>query len=483
MSSTPKKTQISQGAQVKDLDPVKMYLRDVGKAPLLNHEREIELSKLIESSNQTILDTLFAIPLTISIVDALIGKVLNETLSVSDVFDIEPDDDDVLSDVLIDKLVTFRLLCSNFLSNQTQLNKSNINAAFNDLHLNNNTLDKLLSSIRDINRKFISCDSRMLRLAQNTGISRDDFIKRYVGHENMSWLPTVTDANWQKFALKTAEIQSIVDDMNKIASSTGLGVAELRIASKVLTQQAEIKKNAINEMVTANLRLVISIARKYNQQQSGQLLDLIQEGNIGLMKAVEKFKWQKGFRFSTYATWWIRQAIIKAVNEHNRTIRIPSHVMDAIKKINKVIKEYVNNTGHEPTNAELAVLVDMTEDKIAKMLRVAKDPISLETPVGDEENGTLGNYIEDVESVNAFDQIAQADANKVVAKTLATLSPREERVVRMRFGIGVVDECTLEDIGNKFKVTRERVRQIESKALDKLRNPARLRELQSAITE
>jgi RNA polymerase primary sigma factor len=250
-----------------------------------------------------------------------------------------------------------------------------------------------------------------------------------------------------------------------------------------LSQQARAKQAAIDVMVTSNLRLVVSVAKKYNHQQNNQILDLIQEGNIGLIKAVEKFKWQLGYRFSTYATWWIRQAIIKAVNEQNKTIRIPSHVMDAIKKINKTIRDHVTNTGHEPTNAEIGKILDMSEDKVARMLRVAKDPISLETPIGDEDNGTLGAYIEDTESENAFDQIARADINQVVADTLANLNPREERVLRMRFGIGTMNEFTLEEIGKKFKVTRERIRQIESKALDRLKNPQRARELLNAIED
>lgn len=468
----------------KELDPVKLYLRDVGKAPLLDHKREIELSQTIENTKQTIMDTLFAIPLTVKTVAKWISEISEGTKSVTEVFDVNTDDDDVISDSFREQLAKFSNLCNRYLANNdTKGVKAELIAAFNELHLNNSAMSNLLQAVQDINKKLSASDGQLMRLAIECGVTREEFIAAYVGNEHMQWLFNMKGKSWKKYATKHNEIMYIVSEMQDHADKAGLSINDLRTAVKVLTQQAREKEAAINEMVTANLRLVVSVAKKYNQQQNNQILDLVQEGNIGLIKAVEKFKWQLGYRFSTYATWWIRQAIIKAVHEQNKTIRIPSHVMDAIKKINKAIKEHVNTTGHEPTNAEIGLALDMTEEKVARMLRVAKDPISLETPVGDEDNGTLGSYIEDTDSENAFDQIANADINKVVADTLAGLSPREERVLRMRFGIGTMDEFTLEEIGTKFKVTRERIRQIESKALSRLRNPQRVKELQTAIED
>lgn len=483
-ASASGKASTAIGKPTKELDPVKLYLRDVGKTPLLNHAKEIELSQTIENTKQTIMDTLFAIPLTVRTVAQWIDDIAAGIKPATDVFDVETDEEDVITDQFREQLAKFSDLCQRYLADlDTKSVKAELIAAFNELHLNTTAMTQLMTSVQEINRKLSSLDGQMLRLAQDAGVSREDFIQAYVGNEHMRWVSDMQGKAWKKFANSHNQILSIVGEMKEHADVAGLSVNELRTAVKVLTQQARAKEAAITQMVTANLRLVVSVAKKYNHQQNNQILDLVQEGNIGLIKAVEKFKWQLGYRFSTYATWWIRQAIIKAVNEQNKTIRIPSHVMDAVKKINKAIKDHVQATGHEPTNAEVGLLLGMSEEKVGRMLRVAKDPISLETPVGDEDNGTLGSYIEDTESENAFEQIAKADINKVVADTLAELSSREERVLRMRFGIGTMEEYTLEEIGNKFKVTRERVRQIESKALSRLRSPQRAKELQSAIKD
>ena len=485
MTMIAKKTETaSKKPMIKELDPIKIYLRDVGKTPLLNHSREIELSKTIESSNQTIIDTLFAIPLTVRTVKDWIDLIVDGKKLATDVFDVDIDAEAEISPEFKLQLDRVNTLCKKYLADiQTKSVKADLVAAFNDLPLNTAALDQLMKEVQTINAKLTACDGQMLRLATTAGIQRDEFIKAYVGHEHMRWLSTMESVAWKKFAGNHNELGNIMGEQQEHAARAGLSVNELRTAVRVLTQQNKAKQEAITQMVTANLRLVISVAKKYNQQQNNQILDLVQEGNIGLIKAVEKFKWQLGYRFSTYATWWIRQAIIKAVNESNKTIRIPSHVLDAIKKINKASVDFVAQHGREPTNAELGVLVEMPEDKVARMMRVAKDPISLETPVGDEESGTLGSYIEDTESENAFEQIAKADVNKVVADALGELSSREERVLRMRFGIGTMEEYTLEEIGNKFKVTRERVRQIESKALARLRHPQRAKELQSSIRD
>lgn len=470
--------------QSRETDTVKLYLREVGKTPLLNHAREIELSKTIESAKQTIMDTLFAIPLTVRTIDAWIDDIQNGRREAHEVFDLEQDADGRADPETMEKLDGVRQLCARYLKHTSRkATKDELIAAFNDLHLLPSSMATMMERVQEINKKLLEGDGALMRMASECGVDRQAFIDRYVGNEDMRWLADAKGKGWTKLRTKANEIGNYVGMMQEQADTAGLSVGELRTAVRVLRNQAKIKDEAIEGMTKANLRLVVSVAKKYNQQNGTQLLDLIQEGNIGLLKAVEKFKWQLGYRFSTYATWWIRQAIIKAATESNRTIRIPSHVLDTMKKIGKVTREFVYATGREPSNAELAELIGCDEDKIARTMRVAKDPISLETPVGDEDEGKLGNLIEDVEAENAFEQLAKADVNKVVSEALEGLSSREERVLRMRFGIGTMEESTLEEIGNRFKVTRERVRQIENKALQRLKHPQRAKDLLNAITD
>ncbi len=475
---------VASPSEFKELDPIKIYLRDVGKTPLLTHEREIELSKTIASSKQTIMDTLFAIPLTVNTVNDWIKDVIAGTKLATEVFDVDIDTEDEITDEFRNQINYVSELCDQYLADiQTKSVKTKLVAAFNELPLNSSAFDQLMKEVQAINAKLTACDGQLLRIATSCGVSREDFIQNYVGNEHLKWLNNMKGKSWQKFAEKRKDIDKVVAEQQEYAVRAGMSINDLRTAVRILTQQNKVKQDAIGQMVTANLRLVVSVAKKYNQQQNNQMLDLVQEGNIGLIKAVEKFKWELGYRFSTYATWWIRQAIIKAVNEGNKTIRIPSHVLEAIKKINKAVSDFVSLHGREPNNFEIGQLVGMTEEKVARIMRVAKDPISLETPVGDEESGTIGNYIEDTDSENAFEQIAKADLTKVIGDALGDLSSREERVIRMRFGIGTMEEYTLEEIGNKFKVTRERVRQIESKALARLRHPQRAKELLNSIRD
>lgn len=485
---TVKKSNAKEKVASKDLsDSIRLYLRDVSKNPLLNHEQEVELSKTINASKQAIMDILFAIPLTVRTVDSWIADIGAGSKLATDMFDIDLDVDRVPSSEFIRQLITVQALCANYLSNLSDHEiKSELVSAFNDLPLTPASTGTLVQQVQDINSRVVKLDGELLRAAVASGVDRQDFITRYVGHEHMEWLANTTGKGWQKFATNHAEtVADAKITITDLARLVGLSISELRTAVRDLGKHARAKEIAINTMVKANLRLVVSVAKKYNHsgQNNNSLMDLIQEGNIGLIKAVEKFKWELGYRFSTYATWWIRQAIFKAAAEQNRTIRIPSHVIDSIKKINRATKDYVALHGREPTMSELAAIVEMDEIKIARIQRVARDPISLETPVGDEEDAKLGNYIEDVDSENAFERLSRDDINKIVSQVLGHLSSREERTIRMRFGIGTNNEYTLEEIGKKFNVTRERVRQIESKALERLKSPARAKELATVLKD
>ena len=484
-NSMPKAAKSTTTERTKDQnDPVRMYLKEVGKTPLLNHAREVELSKAIESSKKTMMDALFAMPMTVHTIDTWIRDVEAGSMPVHEVFDLDGDEEGQLTDALRQQMADVRELCAQYLADTSaKTSKEQLITAFMDLHLRPAAMAQMMDRAQDINKRLLEGDGAIMRMAMDCGIDRQEFIERYVGNEDMSWLSSMQGAKWDRLKRKANEIGSYVGMMQEQAQQAGLSINELRTAVRVLRHQSKIKDEAIGAMTKANLRLVVSVAKKYNQLGNAQLLDLIQEGNIGLLKAVEKFKWQLGYRFSTYATWWIRQAIIKAATESNRTIRIPSHVLDTLKKINKLTKDHVFNTGHEPSVEQLAEMIGCDVDKINRTLRVAKDPISLETPIGDEDEGKLGNVIEDTEAENAFEQIARADINKMVGDALEGLSSREERVLRMRFGIGTMREYTLEEIGNKFNVTRERVRQIENKALSRLKNPQRAKEIMDAITD
>jgi len=464
-------------------DPVKLYLRDVGKAPLLTHKQEIEISQTIEQSKKAIIDRLLGIPLTITTVTAWIDSALENTQEAVDRFDIELTVDDSLSVDFTDQLNKVKALCAEYKDSDKKADiKDNLIVVFNELPLNPASLTHLMDQVIAYNRQMTSIDSELLRMAESCGCERIEWLEKYLNNDSLAYLYVQTSAPYKIMMDKHgSKIADCEEKLRAIESKTGMTVRDLRQVVKDLRRQAKVKEEAIQRMVTSNLRLVVSVAKRYSQNNPTTLLDLVQEGNIGLIKAVEKFKWQLGFRFSTYATWWIRQAIIKATTEQNKTIRVPSHVMDAIKKLTKAIKEHVSTKGYEPSDDELAVICGMDADKVRKMLQVAKDPISLETPVGDDEDGNIGNYIEDTNSLDTIEKINQDDITKVVSEVLANLNPREERVIRMRFGIGTMDESTLEEIGKKFNVTRERVRQIEAKALQRLQSPQRLKDLESIL--